>query len=81
MAVISEDVPLLPLKRRFDADIIHILYRMLDKNQKTRISIVEILNHPRILRCIDEYRIEVPESLCLCITTPSNMCSGYVCVN
>jgi hypothetical protein len=38
---------------------------------------LEILNHPRMLRCVDEYQIEILPSLRSQITTPSNACAGF----
>jgi hypothetical protein len=38
---------------------------------------MDILNHPRILRCIDDLEIDVPPSLRKLISTQIENCQGY----
>jgi hypothetical protein len=40
-------------------------------------SIMEILNHPRILRCVDESQLEIPSSLRPRIITAADNCSRF----
>jgi hypothetical protein len=60
----------------FCFDIIYFSWFFM-KDQNARITIMDILNHPRILRCVDENQIIIPNSLRERITSPSQSCAKF----